>query len=213
MKKYLIIFIAVMLLFMGVFGISYSNAKYKVVSIYNNIYSVVSKLSPLISSDLNTVPGDNVNGLGTYTFQNEVIPVMDYVLKNTGINAFIEKWNSAGYSPYILSEKDFKISDKMYLVHTNQDDYYCYRIVIDTNKKAAIRDDILDGVFYYNAYDGYFTSFTGLKKYKYLQDGPVFDSYINNFDHTDSPPFSIYRANIEETDWTVNEFVNTEKID
>jgi len=209
-KKYLIIFIAVMLLFMGVFGISYSNAKNKVTSIYDNIYSVVSKINPLLFNDVGFVSGDDIQGLGTYTFQDEAIPVINYVLKDTGINAFIEKWNSEGFSSYLLSAKDFNISNKMHLVHTAKGEYYCYKIVIDTDEKAVN----CDGTYYYNAYDGYFPGvFWKNKTYKYLREGVVFDSYIDFFNQTGSTSLEIHVDKIEETDWTVNDFVNSEKVD
>ena len=208
MKKYLIIFIVVMLLFMGVFGISYSNAKGKVISIYNNFHSIVATINPLFFDDIGFVVGDDVQGLGTYTFQGETIPVLNYVLKDIGIKSFIDKYNSDPFTSYDFTLKDFEISNKMHLVHTAKGDYYCYKIIIDTNDKAVN----CDGTYYYNAYDGYFPSVIWKNKtYKYLREGVVFDSYIDFFNQTGGTSLEMHVDKIEETDWTVNEFVNTEK--
>ena len=199
-----------MLLFMGVFGISYSNAKNKVVSIYTDIYSVVAKINPLILKNDGLVSGDDLQGLGTSTFQGETIPVLNYVLKEIGIKSFIDKYNSDPFTSYDFTLKDFKISNKMHLVHTAKGEYYCYKIVIDTDDKAVN----CDGVYYYEAYNGFFPGvFWKNKTYKYLLEGVVFDSYVDSFNQTGATSFEMHVDKIEETDWTVNEFVNTEKID
>ena len=195
---------------MSVFGISYSGAKDKLVSLYDNVYNVASLINPFVFKDVGVSATIN-DALGTYVFQGEILSVMDYVLRETGIKKFIDTWNSNPSTSKlcVLSLENFKISDKMYLVHTSKGDYYCYRFLIDTDEKALN----IDGVYYYEAYDGYFRSvFLDGITYKYLKENLVVDSYINYLGQSKAG-LERHTDKIEETDWAVSEFVNSEKID